>query len=203
MTPAELVAYYQDLLIIQYNNLPNAMGMVGDFVAELVADSIMDQVRNGFDPDTAVGKQLEAVASYKGARRTYYGIDIPRPLFTMPAYGAAGASTANGFALYGGIDIVTWYFATYGDLNLTSVTLTDDELRALTKYLADVQASDFGLESIDDILFKYFGNFVTLTDNEDMTITYTHLPADPGTLYNIVSQVGLLPHPAGVGIILA
>lgn len=203
MTPAELIVYYQDLLIIQYNNLPNAMGMVGQFVSELVADSIIDQVRNGFDLDTAIGKQLEAIASYKGAKRTYYGIDIPRPYFTLPAYADPGANAADGFAFYGFIDMVTWFFATYGDLNLTSVTLNDDELRSLTKYLADVQASDFGLQSIDDILFKYFGNFVTLTDNENMTITYTHLPGDPGTLYTIISQIGALPRPAGVGVILA
>lgn len=202
MTPAELIAYYEGLLIIQYNNLPRAMATVGAFVAEVIADSIVDQVRNGFDPNTAVGEQLEAIASYKGAQRTYYGINVPRPYFTMPAYGAPGANAANGFAIYGGIASVTWFFATYGDLSLSSVTLTDDELRALTLYLADVQAADFSVEDVDAILFKYFGNFVTLTDNEDMTITYTHLAGDPSNLYSIVSQVGLLPHPAGVGIIL-
>lgn len=202
MTTEELITYYQDLLIIQYDNLPNAIGTVGAFVAEVIADSIEDQVRQGFNLDTAAGKQLEAIAAYKGAKRTYYGINITRPYFTMPAYDDPNANISNGFAIYGFIDDVTWYFATYGDLNLSSVTLTDDELRALTKYLADLQASDFGLESIDVILFNYFGNFVTLTDNEDMTITYTHLPGDPGSLYEIVSQVGLLPHPAGVEVIL-
>lgn len=200
MTAAEIIAYYEDLLIIQYNNLPNATAMISAFVGEIVADSIMDQVRNGFDVETAVGKQLEAVASYKGAQRTYYGIDIPRPHFQFKSY---GDPPANGFALYGHIDDVTWFFKTYGDHDLASVTLTDDELRSLTQYLADVQASDFGLGSIDAILFKYFGDFVTLTDNENMTITYTHVAGDPGTLYNIVSQVGLLPHPSGVQIILA
>lgn len=203
MTTLELIEYYQNLLIIQYNNLPNAVGTIGAFVAEVLADQIVDQVRSGFDLDSAVGKQLEAIGSYKGAQRTYYGIDIPRDYFTMPSYGDIGADSADGFALYGFIGAVSWLFDTYGDVALASVTLNDSELRSLIKYLADVQASDFGLESIDSILFKYFGNFVTLTDNENMTITYTHLPNDPNTLYTIVSEIGLLPRPAGVQAILA
>lgn len=201
MTTQQLIEYYSGLLIIQYQNLPNAVGMVQTFAGTVIADQIVDQVRQGFDLATAVGKQLDALGTYRGAQRTYYGIDIPRPLFTMPAYGAPGANTANGFAFYGAINLVTWFFATYGDLNLSSVTLTDDELRSLIGYLAELHSSDFSLESIDALLFKYFGNFVTLTDNGDMSITFHHNPGDPGNLYSIVSQVGLLPHPAGVQVV--
>ncbi len=56
--------------------------------------------------------------------------------------------------------------------------------------------------SIDLILQTFFATYCTLIDNEDMTITYVHQTSDPNLLFSIIDQLGLLPKPAGVEVIV-
>jgi len=198
----DLISYYQALLIFQYAALPNAQGTVGAAVSQLVANAIISQVRDAFNLPTAVGAQLDILGEFRGAQRQYFDINLTRTYFTMPFYGAA--DPLLGFAIYGGIGTVTWYFETYNDSGGggggAQFTLTDAEMRLLIQYLADLHNSDFGLGDLDDLLFKYFGNNVTLTDNLDMTILYTHNPADLSNFFKIVNDTHNLPHPAGVAV---
>lgn len=72
-------------------------------------------------------------------------------------------------------------------------------MRDLTRYLIAVHASDMTNASIDNIMFEFFTTYVTLTDNEDMTLTYTHdATNDPFQLFAIVLYLNALPKPAGV-----
>ncbi len=82
----------------------------------------------------------------------------------------------------------------------TTFVLTDGQLRLLIQYLIAVHASDHTVASIDLILQEFFGNYCTLTDNMDMTITYTHQLNDPNFFFSIVDEIGALPHPAGVQV---
>jgi hypothetical protein len=195
----DLTAYYQNLLIKQYATKPKAVGTVGVFVREFTASQIIGQVRDGFDLDTAVGVQLEMIAAYRGAVRNVYGIDLLHDYFSMPFYDDADPTSYEGYAFYDDVS-VDGYSLFYAD---SSRPLYDDELRRLTKYLARVHSSVLTVKEIDDILFEFFGANVTLTDNEDMSITYTHNPADSDKLFVIVSQSGKLPKIAGVSLATA
>ncbi len=91
MTTDDLIAYYEDLLILQYSSLPRATATVAAYVKQVIADQIAAQVRDGFSittipglqPGDAEGVQLNAVASYRGVVRNIFGIDLTRTYFQI------------------------------------------------------------------------------------------------------------------------
>lgn len=198
MTDADLIAYYQALLIMQYVNKPRASGTVGAFVTEAVASQIVQTVEDGFNLDTAVGAQLDGIASYLGLSRNVVGFDPSRLYFSTLAYGETSNSDL-GFAPVYGVDPVG-YFLRYENIAAHVYTLTDDELRRLCQLTAQLHASTLGLGEIDSIIFDFFGDSVTLIDNRDMTITYQGSVSDPDLLFAIVTEIKGLPAPAGVAV---
>lgn len=199
MTDQELVAYYQNLLVIQYKRLPNAYATIGALAEQIVASQIFLQVLDGFDLATAVGAQLDIIASYVGAPRTIFGYNPTVPYFSFPGYSdLPDPPTAPiGFALYSDTADPPDFWLRY-TTSQTTYVLTDGQLRSLILYLIAVHKSDHTIKSIDDILVAFFGDYAVLTDNEDMTITYTHQLSDPNLLFSIVNQLNLLPRPGGV-----
>ena len=208
MTNEELIQTYVDLLIIQYadpNNQPNALATIALISGEAIANQVVGQVGNAYSISTiygqsvAQGVQLNVLGQFVGAQRN------------LPGY----ASTLNYFSL---ADTTTPY-TTYGfgdtttpsspptDLfaDTTAVTgtyvLTDGEMIQLILYLAESNNAYLSVEVVDNILFEFFGSYVTLTDNQNMSVTYTDSGSDPGTLFGIVNYLNAFPHPAGVEVI--
>lgn len=66
-------SYYSNLLIMQYHNKPKAKATIETTVGLLPDDLIMEVI-NGFDIETAVGKQLDILGEYVGVDR-YYLVD--------------------------------------------------------------------------------------------------------------------------------
>jgi hypothetical protein len=197
VTPEELIAYYQALLIIQYVALTKAPATVGTFIAEVVASGIFGDVRDAFDLETAAGKQLDILGSYRGVARQIFGLLPGRDYFNLPSYGE-DAELFFGLAVYGQTsDDVTWFFLTYDDVNAAIYTLNDTEYRNVIGFLARVHSSPLAVKDIDDILFAFFGADPQLADNGDMTITYT---GPDNTLFALVANLKLLPKPAGVEV---
>lgn len=199
MTTAELKQFYANLLIMQYNNKPRASATVLAFVGEVVADQIVQQVSDGFSLDSAIGAQLDLMGTYRNAPRIIFGLSATKDYFAMPSYDDVDPGAVKGFTTYSNPN-PAWYFILYSDVNTPVYNLSDSELRTLIKYLAELNSSGHGLGELDQILFKYFGTYVTLTDNGDMTITYHDDVADPSNLFKIVDNLGKLPRPAGVGV---
>lgn len=205
MTTDELIAYYEGLLIMQYSSQPRASATIAAYVKQVIGDQIVAQVRDGFgfstvigvQPGDAQGVQLDAVASYRGARRTIFGLAVDHTYFQMPNYGQSDADTAPGFALYGQSPI-TWFFLNYIDANRPIYSLNDDELTRLTQFRAQVQSHLLSVENVDDIVFDFFGDNVAVFEDGDLHITYIDLISDTDTLFGIVAQTQSLPRPAGV-----
>ncbi len=206
MTTQELIDFYVNLLIIQYATQPSARAMVDAFVAMLIQNQIYGQVGDAFkfavtpigpSFDSAAGVQLEAVASYRGAQRVYYGL-VPKSYFELADAGDPDTYDANGFMEAADPTATTWFFLLAQDNAVPIYALTDDELYRLTQLRAQVQKSDFGLEDIDRILELFFGDNVAILDNENMTILYVDLLSDPDTLFGIAAISKSLPRPAGV-----
>lgn len=199
----DLTKYYIGLLIIQYFTKVRARDTVGVSVRALVADNVYQAVSDGFDLDSAVGAQLDILASYRGAQRTVFGLDLTRDFMAFPFYDDPDVEAAAraGFALYDDA-IVTTYFLLYADGGSAIGTLTDDELRRVTKFLARTQSRYLSAKEIDDIMFEFFADKVNVVDNQDMTVTYIHDVGDPDTLFGIIEQLGYLPRPAGVEVLV-
>ncbi len=210
MTTDDLIQFYVNLLIIQYANQPRASGTIYAFIGELIQGQIVSQVGDAFNfalspigptLSSAVGAQLEAVASYRGAQRVYYGL-APNSFFQLPDAGdTIPVAGFNGFMDATDPDTqedVTWLFATAQDTEQPLYSLTDDQLYRLTQMRALFQSRPATLQTIDAILETFFGNNVALIDNETMTIYYVDLNTDTDPFFGIASLSNSFPHPAGV-----
>lgn len=199
MTPADLVEYYQNLLIAQYLLKPKAAATVAVFLTELIANNVITQVQDGFDVTNAVGKQLDAVGTYRGAKRQVYGLNVTKTYWSMIPVADASPATYKGFALVAGGE-PSWYWITEPDLSAAQYVMSDGDFRSYIQYLADLHASDHTMESIDALLLKWFGTYAKLIDNGDMTLTYEHQTADPSLLFTLVNATKALPRPAGTSV---
>lgn len=63
-------SYYSNLLILQYHDKPKAKATI-EAVVSLIPDDLIQEVTNGFDIETAVGKQLDILGEYIGVDRYY------------------------------------------------------------------------------------------------------------------------------------
>ena len=199
MTAQDLIDYYVNLLIIQYNNKPNARATIDAYAKQAVADLIEIQVRDGFDLDTAVGNQLDFLGKYVNVYRNVNGLDLDREFFAMPPYGDGNPESYIGFELYGSTP--EGYFRLYSDVN-TSYAMNDTEMRQLINFRIRVQKSDHSLADIDDIIDEFFGADCLIVDNLDMTMNYDFTPDLDYNLPDIVAFTNSLPAPAGVQIII-
>lgn len=197
MTTDELVAYYVGLLIIQYTQKIRARATVDLVVREAIGDQIIGQVRTAFDLATAEGAQLDVLGTYVGATRYQYGLDLTKTWFSMPLLTDPGVGTVPGFADVASSP-VPQYFIRIPDFTEPQGTLTDGEFRTLIQYLIALENMAYNLEDIDLFLERFFGEYLLLTDNGNMSVTYTHDTADPEKLFDIVNNLGRFPTPAGV-----
>lgn len=203
MTADELALYYVNLLILQYVKKARARKTIDTLVRPVISDLIAKQVREGFDIETAVGKQLDILAEYVGAFRQSFGIDPLANYSCDVTYGDL-PGTEFGWAQYGDLPGNGGDQLEYADLTAPSGSLKDADFRNLIKYMATMRAMNptSGAE-IDELLFRYFGDRFFVTDNEDMTITYTFLYVttvadEMPTLLRAIIQTKILPRPAGV-----
>lgn len=198
MLPAQLkaaVEYYSTLLLFQYRGNPRAAATIKIYAKQAIADMLEVDVQNGFGVDTAVGAQLDILGKYVGVPRNI-GDPTPRPYYSF--------SDSNGTIRPNGFQNSTnpaqnaaaiWYSSLF--LGAENTALTDDAYLVILKLKIILNANDGTLASIQQFLHDFLPGVVALTDNKDMTLTYTlsnKTPVPPNVLK------AYLPKPMGVGI---
>lgn len=204
MTTQDLIDFYKGLLIIQYSSGSNALGEINTLIGELVQNQIISQVRDAFDIDSAIGKQLDILASYRGLSRILFGV-LAGDFWSLVPYSDLHPGSYFGWGLYSGAT-PGWRFMQYNDLNALAYTLTDSQLRRLIKLKAATDAWDGTLGSLDTILYSFFTTYVNLLDDGNRTIIYQHkglIDPDTDKLFSIAVLAGALPHPAGIAVSFA
>lgn len=201
MTTQELIDYYKGLLILQYASQGNAVNTIDLIASAIVQDQIISKVRDGFDVDTAIGAQLDILGQWRGVKRTLFGT-VPADDWSLMEYADAD-DTFDGWMEYADADAsVVALWLEYVDVDGLPYDLSDTQYRKLIKFAADLSGWDGTLKGIDDILYKWFTTYVTISDNINMTITYTHNSADPDpdTLWDFALLANIVPHPSGVDV---
>jgi hypothetical protein len=195
MSIDNISTYYADLLLAQYRDQTRARATIRLLAKQALADMITDQVNAAFDIDTAVGTQLDIIGKYVGLSRMV-GDPIAQPYFDFSDYD--GTIRNNGFTDYTDAAInaqAIWY--QYQFQGQRNTTLSDDAFMFLIKAQIILNANDGTLCSIQQLLLNFLPGAVALTDNHDMTMTYTlgsKLPVSNTVMQN------WLPAPAGVSI---
>lgn len=73
MTNSEFIAYYTNLLIVQYSRLPKAKAHIEALINLIAVIELLDEVQDAYDIDTAVGVQLDVIGEFP--------IGLPRKAF--------------------------------------------------------------------------------------------------------------------------
>lgn len=198
MTTQEIIDYYKGLLILQYRALTNAVSHVGEWCRLFLQDQVVSAVRDGFNVLTAIGNQLNILGEYRGINRTVFGILAVTDWSLVP-YGDAAPNSYFGWAAYADAD-PSWRWLQYADLNSVPYTLSDEQMRLMIQLRAAFQSWDGSLGKLDLILYAFFGIYVNVVDNGNMTLTYQHVAIDPDVnkLWTVATTAGILPHGAGV-----
>ena len=201
MTTDDLANYYKGLLIVQYASLPNALGTVEAYIRSLIQNQIVQQVQDGFNVDTAIGIQLDLLGTYRGITRHAFGL-APGNYWSLPSYSDVLPGGFLGWASYGDASLPTIKWLQYNDLNSLAYTLSDAQMRLLIKLKAKLDAWDGTLGSLDTILYSFFTTYVTVIDQENMSMVYQHQNSDPdpNQLWTVAVLENAFPHPAGVNV---
>lgn len=204
-TAEELQAFYQNTLIAQYATKPKAVATIGALIAGangdmgLIANALPNQVRDGFDITTAVGKQLDLLGKLRGVARYTTAVSLSKTFLPLPRYDAAGVGTLPGIATYeDAVQPPSTYIMTYS--GFVQNTIQDGDFRRVIKFQAAVQSCDYAYGTLDAICYTFFAGNVNLIVTGAMQIEYEHLTSDTDNLFAIINQMGLLPAPAGVNV---
>lgn len=100
----ELEDYYKNLLIIQYHDKEKAQAVISNWVDCMVADGLLLDIEGAYNPDTAIGKQLDILGKILGLDRNGFNDDDYRMLLNFKII------TNNSGVSMKEIDDVLWDF---------------------------------------------------------------------------------------------
>lgn len=197
----EIVDYYINLLIIQYNQKPKARATISAVVNEILANGVLLDIQNGYNIDTAVGVQLDIIGKYVGVDR-FFTVSDPIDYFALTDYTEVDPDSENkhGFTDYADFDD----FQFNGTLNYNSLItienrLNDDDFRTIIKLKIVQNNSNHSHKSIDDSMFEFFAESVRPDSIGDMEMTY-FLTSNVTSVIQAALIKNILPRPMGVGL---
>lgn len=199
-TVEELIAYYVNLLIIQYHDQPKAQATIAALISVLLADGIFLDIQNAYNIDTAVGVQLDVIGKYVGVDRFYRGQDL-QGYFSFINYQEVDAPPDDriGFADYADFLTKAGKWLIYPQVLSSTLALTDDEFRILIKLKIIINYSNFSHKEIDEEIYDAFGLNLIPDSLGNMTMYY-FVNANSAAIIMVAAQKKLLPKPMAVGI---
>lgn len=203
----DLLNYYSNLLIVQYNGKPKAKATI-ELIANLIlANLVIFQLRDGFDWKTAVGKQLDIIGKWVGVSRNYNGnlywgntfLSYPASSQLVPS--DLTDSLQHGYSDYDTFETDTGGVLTYENLSYVEQYLSDDQYRIVIGLKIIKNSINHTCKNIDDAIWNYFNGevYTTWTPHK---VTY-HYPADLATVIEVCNYKNVLPAPTGVAIDLS
>lgn len=195
----EIVEYYVNLLIIQYNDKPKARATISALVESALASGLAFDVREGFDLETAVGAQLDILGKYIGVDRFYNSSDIEGLFYGFTNVAGDLVDGVTGFAITANWLTQAGEYLTEADLIGNGITLNDENYRQLLKLKILINNSNFSNKEINENLFKFFGTDLYMVDTYHMALDYFANPA-LSVLVQAVLAKDLLPAPMGVRV---
>ena len=218
-TTDDLKTYYSSLLIMQYNQKPNAIATIQTLSGAAIADNLEGQMKDAFDLDTAIGKQLDILGNLVGVSRVL-PVDLPAPDYFSTVDSDAPSTALTGFSS-SDVPIVVPYWYFYGAYPTASLwSMDDDTYRKLIKYIIQLNKSDFGLYDIARILLTvprnpttFFGlgdtglavaitGVGTITPTVMQVVFCIYQNGIPDLLFKAILAAKALPVPAGVEVLL-
>lgn len=199
-----LLDYYANLLIVQYNGKPKAVATIKMIANLILANLLILQIRNGFDWRTAVGPQLDIIGRWVGVTRNYTGSLYWGHTFLSYPYSEQLAPEDNteifqhGYSNYQTFNSDIGGVLTYQNMGYVEQSLDDNDFRIVIGLKIIKNSINFTAKNIDDAIWEYFNGQV-YTTWEPHEITYNY-PASLETIMEVCYYKNVLPAPTGVKI---
>jgi len=196
LTVQQVLNYYSNQLIIQYNSLPKATATIQALANCNVCDSFFLELQNAFNLNTAVGNQLTIIGKIVGVPRNIYGLNLTDTFFTFSNWTGQPASVGFNTWANGSPDpdkIASW-------LSTAVYTPTDFEMLALIKLKIMTNNYYTSLGQIMPALVAAFGTSIQLVDNFNTSITWNFSQPyhNVGSICQFLGYI--VPKPMGVAI---
>lgn len=183
--------YYADLLILQYHSKPKARETVKVGADIYMGDSLIFQLNDILDIDTAEGPQLDIIGKILDCPRIVQGIYTDLKYFQFHI-----DENSIGFSTVGNPTSGT--FRSVKNYQKSEYSLPDEDYRFLLKFKAAVNVMRGSEAGIDEALWNAFGGDVLLKNNHDLTITY--IVSSAHTLAVLAAKnLGYYRAPEGIG----
>lgn len=203
----ELLKYYANLLIVQYNGKPKAKAtieMLTKIIYGVANTPLFLQIQDAFDWKTAKGKQLDIIGRWVGVTKTYQGSLLWGKTFL--SYPSGNDLTPNdntdslqhGYSDYSSFDTDLGGTLTYKDLGFVEQNLDEESFRTVIGLKIIKNSITLTAKSIDDAIWEYFNGDVYTTWTAHK-ITY-HYPDNLETIMTVCKYKNVLPAPMGVSI---
>lgn len=203
----ELLKYYANLLIVQYNGKPKAKAtieMLTKIIYGVVDTPLFLQIQDAFDWKTAVGNQLDIIGKWVGVSKVYQGLLYwGKTFLSYPSWNDLTPSDntdnlQHGYSDYSTFDTDTGGTLTYNELGFVEQELDPEQFRTVIGLKIIKNSITLTAKNIDDAVWEYFGGQV-YTTWDDMKITY-HYPDSLNTVMTVCKYKNVLPAPIGVSI---
>lgn len=204
----QLLEYYANLLIVQYNGKTRAVATIQMLVNLILANLLVMQIRDAFDWRTAVGNQLDIIGKWVGVTRSYNGdLFWAQPIFSYPESQELVPEDLttpfqHGYSEYSTFDtdVTTGDIAelTYHNLGYVEQKLSDDDYRTVIGLKIIKNSINHTQKNIDDAIWDYFNGQVYTTWGPHK-LTYNYVP-DLETVMEVCFYKNVLPAPTGVEI---
>lgn len=200
----ELLKYYSNLLIVQYNGKPRAKATIELFTYLIFVNLVFLEIQNAFDWRTAEGAQLDIIGKWVGVSKDYNGslywgdtyLSYPNTRELYPD--DLTDSLQHGYSDYSTYEEDEGGVLTYDKLGFVEQTLSPANYRTVIGLKIIKNSIKHTAKNIDDAIWDYFGGKVYTTWNPH-EITY-HYPSEMSEIMNVCKYKNVLPAPTGVDI---
>ncbi len=197
---SSIIEQYVDLLIIQYSQKPKARALIRLFVEQVLSSGVLLDVRDGYDLETAVGKQLDVLGKYIGIGR-FYRKQILENYFALIDFDEVDSPPPEkiGLADYSDFETKEGRMLQFSNILSSTLALNDDDYRFILKLKIIQNYSDHSHQSIDEALYAFFGSDVYVESTGNMQMTY-HMPMRLSAVLEVAIQKGVIMRPMGVEV---
>ena len=188
-------------LIMEYRHAPKNRALMRELVDLIFANNVLVDIKEGFDVETAVGKQLDIIGDWVGINRYYDAIDLwEQPYFALVNYSNVQDDEyeqwQGGFYNYINFEENEGGFLTYKVWRETRTKVNqmgDAYFRELIKLKIIKNSINFTKKNIDDAIYKW-SNGTVYTTWDKMKVIY-HYPKEKENLFILATYKNCLLAP--------
>lgn len=197
----QLYTWACNSLIMEYRHAPRNRALMRELVNLIFANNVLVDIKEGFDVETAVGKQLDIIGDWVGINRYYDAIDLwEQPYFALVNYSNVQDNEyeqwQGGFYNYTNFEENEGGFLTYKvwqDTRTKVNQMGDAYFRELIKLKIIKNSINSTKKNIDDAIYKW-SNGTIYTTWDKMKVIY-HYPKEKENLFILATYKNCLLAP--------